>query len=323
MKSISVIIPTYRRPKKLLRLLRSIQLQTYKDFEVIVVDNDADSEIRSLIRRFNKTAKFPVRYISEPHLGLHNARHAGAKKARGSILIFGEDEITFTPDWIKAFADSFKKYPAMVAAGGPLKPKWEVQPAQWVRDLIGSSKTFSPLSLIDMGKQFFMGTRVSFFGGNMAIRKETLYQIGGFNPETFGDVVLGDGDTGINRKLRREKMLIGYVPNALIYHHIDRKRMEIQSFIRWMENTGRVDVYSIFQEGGVAKNWISSLKYVPILLFINLRNWLKSFLAIRSFSAFLINLKLQSMRTFSQIKYMYQIGRNPQLQKLITKKNWI
>ena len=80
---ISVIIPTYKRPKYLLRHLRSLQEQTLSSFEIIVVDNEANAKIECIVAEFNRTARLPVRYVPEPRLGLIHARHAGAQAAGG------------------------------------------------------------------------------------------------------------------------------------------------------------------------------------------------------------------------------------------------
>lgn len=70
---ISVIIPTYKRPRILLQALRSLQEQTLPDFEIVVVDNAADSEVEKMVAEFNLTAEHLGCHVSEPQLGLHNA----------------------------------------------------------------------------------------------------------------------------------------------------------------------------------------------------------------------------------------------------------
>ena len=96
----------------------------------------------------------PLRLIQEPELGLHNARHAGARVAKGKILVFTDDDATFDPNWLRAYAKAFDSHPEMMAAGGPVRPAWEVAPPKWLRALMGDTTEFGMLSLMEPYKEF-------------------------------------------------------------------------------------------------------------------------------------------------------------------------
>ncbi|MCI0529998.1 MAG: glycosyltransferase family 2 protein, partial [Nitrospira sp.] len=126
---ISLVIPTYNRPKELLRALKSLEDQTLNEFEIVVVDNANDEKLAFLVQDFAMNLKkVKIRYVSEPKLGLHNARHAGVKATCSDILVFTDDDATFHPEWLQAYVGAFKMHPEMVAAGGPVRPMWEVSP---------------------------------------------------------------------------------------------------------------------------------------------------------------------------------------------------
>src|SRR5260221_14302655 len=116
--TVSVIIPTYRRPKQLLRALKSIQNQTFETFELIVVDNNANLKIREMIRKFNHHAKHIVKYIPERELGLHNARNKGVRESFVDILILFKDEITFSLNFLNSFVEEFKTHKKLELFGG-------------------------------------------------------------------------------------------------------------------------------------------------------------------------------------------------------------
>ena len=115
----------------------------------------------------------------------------------------------------------------MAAAGGPVKPKWDVNPPPWLLEYLAKYmdryNNFTLLSLMDLSNTFSLSKQGYFFGVNMAIRKEILFKVGGFNPDSFGDIWLGDGESGLNRKLWKRSELIGYIPDALVYHHIPNR----------------------------------------------------------------------------------------------------
>src|SRR5205807_180792 len=224
--AISLVVPTYRRPRMVAGCLESVQHQTLSEFELLLVDNSPDGELRARIDEINDGARVPARYISEPRLGLHNARHAGARAATGDVLVFTDDDATFAPDWLDAYERRFGEHPRMAAAGGRVLPEWESSPPAWLRGFMQADpRMFPSLSLMDLGSGFQLSYDGIFFGVNMAIRRGTLFEVGGFNPEIFGDRWLGDGETGLNRKLWARRELIGYVPDALVYHRVSAERM--------------------------------------------------------------------------------------------------
>ncbi len=84
---VSVIIPTYKRPEKLIRCLDSIFKNTYKNLEVIVINGDATKDIRLQLK------KFKIRLIQpKKEIYFVEARNLGAKIAKGELLFFVDDD---------------------------------------------------------------------------------------------------------------------------------------------------------------------------------------------------------------------------------------
>lgn len=87
---ISIIIPVYNGAKTLLNTIKSIENQTYRDFEVIIVNDGSTDNTRSLFENFVKTFK-PVNdyyFINQENKGAPAARNRGLKEARGKYLFF-------------------------------------------------------------------------------------------------------------------------------------------------------------------------------------------------------------------------------------------
>src|SRR6202158_1274510 len=108
MVAVSLVVPTYNRSRVVMRCLESVQQQKLVDFELVLVDNSPDAGLRTLIDDFNRSARRKARYVPEPPLGLHNARHAGARAATGDVLVFTDDDAGFDPDWLGAHARLFR-----------------------------------------------------------------------------------------------------------------------------------------------------------------------------------------------------------------------
>lgn len=318
---ISVIIPTYHREESLLNTLHSFQRQTMKDFEIIVVDNDAKSLLWKKINSFNKKAKNKVSYIKEPNLGVHNARHAGAKKSRGELLLFTDDDANFSPNWVEAYYEAFKKNPKMAAAAGPVLADWINTPPKWLREFIGKSSTFSVLSLMEISNKFFMSTKNFFYSVNMGIRRKILFQMGGFNPELVGDVYIGNGESGLNRELWQKEMLIGYIPEAIVYHRIPPERMTVTYFKHRMANEGAGGIYERYHKYIPSRFWLI-LEVFKLLIFSI--GWFGGGLLLDNRTdKYSLIFQMESARIRSQIKYILRLIVDKNFQRFVLKANWL
>ena len=318
---ISIIIPTYKRKSSLMRALESLQKQKNASMEIIVVDNAHEKSIHNEIKKFNHTATYPVTYISEQKLGLHFARHKGAITAKTEILIFTDDDATFSPDWVKSYTDAFVKYPEMVAAGGPVRPKWESNPPIWLKEFMGESKFFTPFSLMDPYKKFNLDKRGYFFGVNMAVRKKTLFEVGGFNPELIGNTYVGDGEFGLNKKLWCNKLLIGYTPSALVYHHISKERMTLNYLKMRMRNEGISTVYSVIHPQIPSRIKLFILSFAILLK--NMKLFIASIVYNGKTDGNSLNIQLTAEHKFSQINYIFRLIFDKNLRSIVEKSNWL
>lgn len=113
MPLVSVIIPTYKRPEKLSRAINSVLNQTYKNVEVIVVDdNNPDTEARCMTEKimsaYEKNDR--VRYIR--HKQNRNgaaARNTGASYSNAKYIGLLDDDDEFFPDKIKSQVDRLEE----------------------------------------------------------------------------------------------------------------------------------------------------------------------------------------------------------------------
>ncbi len=319
---ISIIIPTYKRPESLVRTLNSLQEQTLPEFEVIVVDNAASLEIEKLLKEFNTTARIPIRYLPEPKLGVHNARHAGARIAQKPLLVFTDDDATFEANWLESYHNKFIEHPEMVAAGGPVRPKWDGEPPQWLIKFIEEAKQFrSLLSFMEPFKEFRLSTQLYFFSVNMAIRRDILFKVGGFNPEAFGKIWLGDGETGLHKKLTEQGMLIGYIPEAIVYHHIPVNRMNVNYLCLRMANEGACEMYARFHKN-MPSRW-RLFKQAASITLRHSKSWLKAWTIREQTDIESLIIQLQAARLQSQVKYIGRLISDREFQKLVLKEDWL
>ncbi|NQT90530.1 MAG: glycosyltransferase family 2 protein [Candidatus Omnitrophica bacterium] len=239
---ISVIIPTYKRLDQLPKTLQSLQEQKLFEFEILVMDNAGEPATEKMIAELNRTAKIPIRYIVHTEGGNSGARNRGAKEAKGDLLVYTDDDVTFAPGWLMAYDKAFDAHPDMAAAGGCIKPAWETEPPRWLIEYIGDKKVFGVYSLMEPAQEFTLSNKGFFSSCNMAIRR-SVFDRTSFRPEIFGTQTIGSGETGLYRALQKEGKLIGYVPDALVHHNIVASRMTVRYICRWAGHHGGCYMY--------------------------------------------------------------------------------
>jgi len=160
---ISVVITTYNRPELVKRAIESVKRQTFKEFEIIVVD-DASKEDYSEISSLDG-----VRYIRMEENGGTQAKpkNAGIMKAEGQFITFLDDDNEFRPDHLLVLYNEIKKGEADVIYGDRV-----IVDKDGKTQGVGVSSEFNPALLME---QNFIDT------SDFIIRKSVLEAIGGWD----------------------------------------------------------------------------------------------------------------------------------------------
>lgn len=99
---VSAIVPTHNRPTFLREALASVCAQTYRDVEIVVVDDGSTPVARAATQRviaeFTRGQDLPVRCIVQPHRGVSAARNRGVRASRGALLAFLDSDDVWLPD---------------------------------------------------------------------------------------------------------------------------------------------------------------------------------------------------------------------------------
>ena len=103
---VSIVIPTYKRPGTLARAIKSVLSQTYKNIEILVVDdNNPNTEDRRLTHCVMDefVDEFRIKYLEHPYNKNGSAaRNTGANNANGEYVAFLDDDDEFLPEKIKS-----------------------------------------------------------------------------------------------------------------------------------------------------------------------------------------------------------------------------
>lgn len=104
----SLVVATLGRERELGRLFESLAIQTYDNFEVLVVDQNADDRIVPLIEKFQKKLGI-VHLTSEP--GLSRARNVGLEYAAGEVIAFPDDDCWYPPNVLQEVDTALRRSP--------------------------------------------------------------------------------------------------------------------------------------------------------------------------------------------------------------------
>ncbi len=118
--TVSIAIPTQRRPRGLATAVRSAFRQTGVDLaalELVIVDNDQVPSAEPIARQLATEGPFPVRYVHEPAAGVANARNAALAAASGDLIAFLDDDEEAAPGWLAALLETQRRYDADVVFG--------------------------------------------------------------------------------------------------------------------------------------------------------------------------------------------------------------
>ena len=88
MCKISVIIPCYNCQEYVEETLNSLAKQTYKDFEVVCVNDGSTDNTLSILQAWQAQNLFDMQIISKENGGVSRARNAGIQAAKGEFLLF-------------------------------------------------------------------------------------------------------------------------------------------------------------------------------------------------------------------------------------------
>jgi len=175
-QTVSVILPAYYSQGTIAVTLDSLRRQTFRDFEVIVVNSSPEQETARLVE-----TEYPeVRFIQSPtRLYPHAARNYGAERAVGDLLVFSDPDVEMHDDWLGLIVAAWKA--GHEAGGGAMglrrRTSWECA--------VHLTKFHPLLPGLNDGERWIVPTANAFFS------RSVWERVGPFPPDGFsGDAVV-------------------------------------------------------------------------------------------------------------------------------------
>jgi len=220
----TVAVCTRDRPESLARLLDSLAAQQYERMRVLVVDN-APSDDRTRRCVSDAAARLDLHYVVEERPGLSWARNRALAQSDGEVIAWADDDEICDPWWAAELARGFVEVPDAAAVTGLIVPKELETESQALFERYsgvhrgrgferivyraGPARTQSPLyPLPPFGS-----------GGNMALRRDALNRIGGFDCALgAGTAAMAGEDTAALSLVMLGGGTLVYQPTAITRH---------------------------------------------------------------------------------------------------------
>lgn len=225
----SVIIPVFNRPDEVDELLESLTKQTYRQFEVIVVEDGSTRKCDDLVNKYRE--KLSVVYFEKPNSGPGQSRNAGAEKAKYEYLVFFDSDCIIPENYFHE-VNRFLSDHYADAYGGPDRA---LPTFTTVQKAINYSMTsFFTTGGIRGGKKSMDKFHPRSF--NLGVSRKAFDAIGGYGSMRFGE------DIDFSLRLLEHGFSTALIPEAFVYH---KRRTDFKKFYKQVYNSGiaRINLY--------------------------------------------------------------------------------
>ena len=148
-------------------------------------------------------------------------------------------------DLLTQIVKPFALNPKVGTVTGRVLPVWEIPPPDWVLRFCNNEL----LSLQHRPEHLIISPNdCGVYSCHQALRRDAFIAAGGYNPENTAGEWIGDGETGMNIKLKELGYYFAYVGTAITHHVIPAGRMTQAYLNRRLGNQGNCDSYSDYRK---------------------------------------------------------------------------
>ena len=195
-KDITVAIITKDRPNLLEKCLKSLESQTIKPSEVLVVENGSIEKVAALCDRLSE--KLPIRYLYHETPSQPKARNIALDESSGEIIAFIDDDCEADDHWMENMGKAHHAYPDIMAVQGKIDSRQT--------HTVSQTATLQCLNNIKIGY---------FQSGNLSLNIKELDRL----DIRFDETLLSSYDLEMALQFRDKSGTCHYAEDAVVYHH--------------------------------------------------------------------------------------------------------
>ena len=234
----SIIVPVFNRPNEVDELLNSLTNQSFKDFEVIVVEDGSKVPCKDVCEKYADI--LVLRYYYKENSGPGQSRNYGVERANGEWLIVLDSDVVLPESYLVEVDKSIAENGEMAAWGGPDAAHTDFTPVQ--KAISYSMTSFFTTGGIRGGKAKLDKFYPRSF--NMGVRREVYQELGGFSKMRFGE------DIDFSYRIVEAGYKTALIPEAWVWH---KRRTDFRKFFRQVYNSGIARINLMKRHPGTMK----------------------------------------------------------------------
>ena len=251
----SVIVPLYNRPEEIRELLESLTAQTFKDFEVLVIEDGSTEDAKDIVSSFAE--RLPVQYFWKENERQGFTRNFGFERAQGEWMVVFDSDCLIPPHYFEAVEEFLSRNPGVEVFGGPDAAHPSFTPVQ-------KAISHAMTSFLTTGGIRGGNTNVGQYqprSFNMGISRRAYETAGGYRITVKGE------DIEFSLRLMAHGLKSALIPEAFVYH---KRRTDFAQFRKQVEFFGRarVNIRRFFPGSLRPLHWMPTifLVYLAVML---------------------------------------------------------
>lgn len=258
----SIILATINRSECVLNAIISIINQSYKNFEIIIIDQSDDFKTKSLLEEYlnkNELAKNKIIYYKVIFKGLSRARNYGIKKATGDFICLMDDDAEYEENFLNIANDLIRKSKYSMLSGMIIDKN--------------TKKVFMPLMEVYNSKVLEFSDAEICSSASLVINKIKLEEVGLFDERLGAGEYFGAGEEiDLIMRFLEKGYKIKYSRKLIVYHPYPNEKIDDKSI-------KRAFTYAL-GEGALNKKCIKNFKNKNFFRIRYFKRVFKSFVAM-------------------------------------------
>ena len=230
----SFFIPVYNRPDEVDELLDSLTRQTFREFEVVVVEDGSVVPCKDIVDKY--TDRLSIHYYNKANSGPGQTRNYGVDRANGEYMLILDSDCILPEKYLEAVEAELQRQKAD-AFGGPDRAHESFTDVQ--KAINYAMTSFFTTGGIRGGKKKLDKFYPRSF--NMGVRKDVYQALGGFSKMRFGE------DIDFSIRIFKGGYQCRLFPEAWVWH---KRRTDLKKFFKQEHNSGiaRINLYKKYPE---------------------------------------------------------------------------
>ena len=220
---ISLIIPIYKKKDFIEAVLESINYQTYRNFEVIVAEDD--NTLKSFINNLRNKVNYKLIHVQQEDLGYrrNTALNNGVKNSLGNLIVVIDQDCMLHPKFLEEYAKNFNNGDMFVGRRFNLGKKYtEVVLKNKIRKFNLFRLIFTDCRIKEIARGAYLPwlkvkRTTRCLGSNFGIKRELLLKLNGFDENYIG---YGLEDVDIEKRVLMAGGKIFSMKNKAIQYHL-------------------------------------------------------------------------------------------------------